>query len=705
MLRTRIMLIALGIVAVIVGLFAYSVWLRDQAARTEQDEFRLASIQQAWDLVTDAAVAQTKIRTLESIDSASLISGIVESDQALLQAVLGHHTEQMIGSTNLVRLDVYSDDDDLLFSSDPSYFAANLLGAVQPPPLDDAETITGIRITDGYTLGLSVDPIEDDGRRIGTTVIAVDLAPSLDLLGNLLNADIIVLDRSGSPLASSAADAYATLLDQVDSVLPQLIEGGVDDATLELASTTAIDAGGGRSGMVVAVRDITEETEQRQLAVFAVLFWALLIALVPLGLLWLYLNRAFRPLADAIEALTQLSRGRTDHYAELRSGDDEIGQITGAIEVFRQHSLQIERNADLEERRQRRQARFIRRQMATLSETLDEEQQASAMQDLKQIERMGSASSQDGQPPEFSDQLGLIGVALERMTARVRSQQRAMNDLIAELREALEMKTRLISLEQELEVARHMQENILPRSFPDLPGFTIAAQMRAAKEVGGDFYDVFQIDERRVGIAVADVSGKGIPAAFFMLITRTLLKAMALEGLGPARTVQRLNELLSSENEEMMFVTLFYAELDPVERRLTYANCGHNEPILATSNTRAKPLATTDGMALAVFDGLTFEESAIDIEPGDRLVMFTDGVTEAFDSEDRMFSDERLISLVDSLAEPDASVMLADILSAVDQFSGDAPQSDDITIIVLSAVDPSMAAAASERTEGAAAAQ
>ncbi|MEM7442336.1 MAG: PP2C family protein-serine/threonine phosphatase [Pseudomonadota bacterium] len=691
MLRTRIMLIAVGIVTLIVGLFAYSVWLRDQASREEHDALRMALIDQAWELETNAATEQAAIQTLEILNNRIVIDAVTEDDQALLQAALGRQIEELIAEGAVVRLDIYSPDADLLYSSDPAFFAADLLGEIQTVPLEGDETVSGVRVNDGQILGILIAQLAANDERIGSAVISVDLEPSLGSLADLLDAHFVALDRSGAPLDSTAAEVFAPLLENIDPTQAQLIEGRLDDATHELTTTIAIDAGGGRGGTIVAIRDISELAAQRDLALLATIFWTLVLALVPLGLLWLYLSRSFRPLADAIDALTQLSKGRTDHYVELTSGADEIGQIGRSIEIFRQHALQIERNADLEERRRRRQARFIRRQMATLSETLDEEGQASALEDLQQIEEMGTIAGQNGRDaPEFSDELGLIGVALERMTTRVRTQQQAMNELIAELREALQMKTRLISLEQELEVARRMQQNILPRSFPELSEFTIAAQMRPAREVGGDFYDVFQLDDERIGIAIADVSGKGVPAAFFMLITRTLLKALALEELGPARTVARLNELLSAENEDMMFVTLFYAELEPAKRQLTYTNCGHNEPILVSTNEDAKPLATTDGVALAVFENLSFDERQITMTPGERLVLFTDGVTEAFDEGGEMFSDDRLLNLLSKNGEHDASTLLADILSAVDRFSGEAPQSDDITVIVLSAVDSDM---------------
>jgi phosphoserine phosphatase RsbU/P len=707
MLRTRILLIALGIVTLIVGLFGYGAWLRERAAENEHDRLRLALMGQAWALVSQAAIDQTAALTLGLFDHQQLIEAIRQDSQAQVLGVLGRPLEEAVATTDLVRFDLYSAEADLLFSSDAIYFASRLFGTDQPVPLDRTTTLSGIRINDDQVQGLSVVPLFDGDQRVATAVITIDLTPGLALLADQLAADVVVLDRSGAPVQDLGANAYATVLKDIDPVRPQLVTQRLDDKTLELTTAIAVDVGGGRSATVIAIQDISTTAGQGTLAVLVTVFWTLLAALVPLGLLWLYLSRAFRPLDDAIDALSQLSQGRTDHYAELRSGDDEIGQIGRAIEVFRDNTLQIERLADLEERRRRRQARFLRRQMTSLGQTLDEEGRASAMEDLRQIELTGAesdpAAGQDA--PAFSDQLGLIGIALERMTARVRSQQEDMNALIAELREALALKTRLISLEQELEVARQMQQNILPRAFPALPGFTLAAQMRPAREVGGDFYDVFRIDDRRTAIAIADVSGKGVPAAFFMLITRTLLKALALEGRGPARTVARLNELLSGENEEMMFVTLFYAELDPLERRLTYANCGHNEPILVSGGS-AVPLPSTGGVALAVQDDLAFEERTIEMAANSTLVLFTDGVTEAFDSDGHMFSDHRLIGLLDDLQKhDDASTMLTDILQAVDQFSGDAPQSDDITLMVLSALGHEVAQTASGRQRRVAAAE
>ena len=199
MLRTRIMLIAVGIVAVIVGLFAYSIWQRDQAARDEQEQLRLTMIQQAWDLVSGAAIDRAETRALEGLIDPTLIAALEESDRALMQAILGRRITEAIDATDLVRLDIYSSNDELLYSSDPAYFAADLLGTAPRTPLDGEEQISGIRVSGGRVLGLSVVPLFDAGEQLGTAVVTADLSASLAELDSLLGADIVVLDRAGAP--------------------------------------------------------------------------------------------------------------------------------------------------------------------------------------------------------------------------------------------------------------------------------------------------------------------------------------------------------------------------------------------------------------------------------------------------------------------------------------------------------------------------
>jgi sigma-B regulation protein RsbU (phosphoserine phosphatase) len=695
MLRTRILLIAMAILLLVIGLVVYGAWLRDQLGRAEREELRLESLAQSWQAFGRSAIERATAVLEARLETTGALAAVANRDATLLAGLESVLVGGGSAGSRLLRVDLYDADGELVFSTDRSYFAEHLLGLGEPLPLQTEERLIGTRAGDETLRGLAVVPLQGVAEgaateaRLGTLVVVLDLAPAIDAMARAHDAGIVVLDRAGIPLRSTGGVPDVALPADFDHTRRMLAERVHDTGRLSFASVLAVDVGGGRSATLVVVEDVSSTAEARRFTDLAWLLGIGLAGLLSLLLLWFWLRRAFEPLDEAVEALRQLAAGRTDHYAELTSGDDEIGDISRAIEVFRQNALELERNADLEERRRRRQARFIRRQMATLSETLDAEAQASALQDLRQIE----AASADDAPSlgdgdtRFSDQLGLIGVALERMTARVRSQQQALSELIDELREALEMKTRLISLEQELDIARQMQQNVLPRRFPATPGFEIAATMQPAREVGGDFYDIFEIDAHRVGIAVADVSGKGIPAAFFMLIARTLLKAIALEGAGPGKTLVRLNDFLCGDNEETMFVTLFYGELDSRTGRFVYANGGHNNPLLATPGEPVTPLPSTDGMALAVFEQQSFAERTITLASGQTLLLFTDGVTEAFDPAGGMFGDDRL---ADVLAAPasdaengTARALLETILDRVEHFCEGAPQSDDITLIVI----------------------
>ena len=725
MLRTRILLIAMAILLLVIGLFTYGAWLRDRLGQAERDALRLDGLAQSWHQHGNAVLERVTAVIEAQIAATGAIEAIGDRDSGLLNALYRDLAEDLADDASLVRIDLYATDGNLLFSTDPSYLALHLLGEGEPLPLQADERLFGSRVVGDSLRGVAVVPLHDDqvpddddgaASRIGTLAVILDLAQELQVMARERDAAILVLNRAGAPVLATGsllggavapsdaalvpADWLAILPDGFDQTNPTLEEVATEDGRFELASVLAVDVGGGRSATLVLARDISRLAEQRRFADLAWLLGAVLLGMGPLLLLWVYLRRAFEPLDEAVDALRQLADGRTDHYAELSSGEDEIGDIGRAIEVFRQNALALERNADLEERRRRRQARFIRRQMTTLSETLDEAAQASAMADLQQIEAAadahgggdGDSGSGDAGGSRFSDQLGLIGVALERMTARVKSQQQALSELIDELREALEMKTRLISLEQELDIARQMQQNVLPRTFPATPGFEIAAMMQPAREVGGDFYDIFQVDAHRVGVAIADVSGKGIPAAFFMLIARTLLKAMALEGGGPGKTLARLNDFLCGDNEETMFVTLFYGELDSRSGRFTYANGGHNHPFIVADGAPPLPLPTTEGVALAVFDQLSFAEHTVTLAQGQTLVLYTDGVTEAFDEEGQMFGEARLATLlattVADAGSGTAEAVLQAILGSLEAFCTDVAQSDDITLIVIAGRDP-----------------
>ena len=254
---------------------------------------------------------------------------------------------------------------------------------------------------------------------------------------------------------------------------------------------------------------------------------------------------------------------------------------------------------------------------------------------------------------------------------------------MAEWREALEARDQLVALQNELDVARGMQQSILPTRFPQAPGYTVYGKMQAARNVGGDFFDVIQLNDGRIGLAVADVSDKGVPAALFMMSSRTLLKGAAIGLAFPSEVLREVNDLLLEDNEGSMFVTVLYAVYDPSNRNLTYANGGHNSPLVVHADGVSALLPLTDGIALGIVPGLPYQQNTVTLSPGDTVIFYTDGVTEAMNGEEEQFGLDPLSEFFQANPPQDPEQATAAVFEAVNSFAGDTPQSDDITCLVL----------------------
>ena len=254
---------------------------------------------------------------------------------------------------------------------------------------------------------------------------------------------------------------------------------------------------------------------------------------------------------------------------------------------------------------------------------------------------------------------------------------------MAKWREALASRDKLVSLQHELNVANNIQRAIMPTSLPVSKAYQISGAMEPARQVGGDFYHVERFEDGRVALIIADVSDKGVPAALFMVLTRTLIKGIIRDKPDPGKTLREVNELLRDDNETQMFVTLFYGLYDPKKGTLVYANGGHNPPLLARANGKPEVLPMTGGVALGLVSGLEYAESSVTLKSGDSVIFYTDGVTEAVNSEDEEFGMDRLYEVAAANVGADAEKLNRAVFDAVNGFTGDAPQFDDITCLTL----------------------
>ncbi len=256
------------------------------------------------------------------------------------------------------------------------------------------------------------------------------------------------------------------------------------------------------------------------------------------------------------------------------------------------------------------------------------------------------------------------------------------------MREALRTRDELVAIRRELGVAARMQESILPTVFPTDPRFEIHASMTPALEVGGDFYDFFRLEDDKMGIVMADVSGKGVPAALFMMVSRTLMKGTAIGEADPATAVGEVNRLLVESNEESMFVTLFYATFNPRSGRLAFANGGHNLPYVVRKDGSVEQIDIDSGIVLAVLPGFDFPGGSIELEPGDVVFFYTDGITEAMNEDGEEFGDDALAQILAQFAGSNAEGFSRKVVEAVRVHAGEAPQSDDITCLCLRYASP-----------------
>ncbi|RRR72163.1 MAG: GAF domain-containing protein [Candidatus Viridilinea halotolerans] len=239
-------------------------------------------------------------------------------------------------------------------------------------------------------------------------------------------------------------------------------------------------------------------------------------------------------------------------------------------------------------------------------------------------------------------------------------------------------------LEEELRVAREIQTALLPATTPKLPGWQIEAAWRSARIVGGDFFDFWRLEERQtLGFVIADVSDKGVPAALFMAMARSLVRAAALDGSPPDLALTRANRWISRDSESGMFVTIFYAILDPASGQLDYCVAGHNPPLHYRAADATLHALRTPGIALGVLDEVTLHAATTHLAPDDILVCYTDGVTEAIDEEEHEFGVERLRTIIQHNHRATAAKLKHTILSALAQHSHGQPTFDDVTLVIL----------------------
>jgi sigma-B regulation protein RsbU (phosphoserine phosphatase) len=297
----------------------------------------------------------------------------------------------------------------------------------------------------------------------------------------------------------------------------------------------------------------------------------------------------------------------------------------------------------------------------------------SAYGDLKNIRRAMNLGAYDfvTKPIDFED----LEVTIQKTLREIEN-----------LKLAALAQEKLISLHRELNAAFDIQQSILTKNFSVFKkknNFEIYAEMNPANEIGGDFYDFFLIDDTHLGLVIGDVSGKGMPAALFMAISRTLLKAIALKSKSTDECLNQVNFLLSQDNPKNMFVTLFYGVLDISTGELEYSNGGHNPPCLLSADGELEFLNEHRTSALGVIEDLKYQSGVAHLKSGQSLILYTDGITEAADKNFNEFSNDRMKKYLRKNTNLSSKEIIKGMIKEVNDFAAGAPQSDDITMMVI----------------------
>ena len=278
--------------------------------------------------------------------------------------------------------------------------------------------------------------------------------------------------------------------------------------------------------------------------------------------------------------------------------------------------------------------------------------------------------------PASRDEIGSLTHSFQEM-------QEALKEYIANLAATTAAKERI---ESELKIARAIQMNFLPKKFPPLPAgdfVEISAVLEPAREVGGDLYDYFLVNDRHLFFMIGDVSDKGVPAALFMAVTKTLLKGLTEVGLEPAQIFAKVNRELAAENDALMFVTAFCGILDLETGELAYSNAGHNPPLLLRPGQEPRWLALPEGFFLGVFENTVYRTQRVRLQPHDLILAYTDGVVEAVDVHQHLYTNDRLVTTVQGAPANSADGLVKSVMDSVATFARGVPQADDITVLAL----------------------
>jgi phosphoserine phosphatase RsbU/P len=676
-IKSRITLMVLAVVLAMWGVLGGAIWAREQETTQRYYGALLQTQQVAWTRQEAEALGLLRETVSQLVEQTEWLAAWRNQDKARMASLLASVVKDRPGW----RADVYDSRRALVYTSSVALDTAPLIESGWiARALAGSSKVDGLSQVSRSQYQWVVARRFGSGSQAAVFALGWDVATRLSEISQMLDAQSLMLNMRGREVAGLQSGIWQKLGANVSVHQSQVVALSGAQGQRWLGSVLPLRGPDSRQvGALLSLRDVTAVAAADRRAAWSTAFVGGLLLLFTGIAVFAYLRRVVSPLERSVGVLNALAQG--DLRAALDDVDeapkDESGQIARGVAQLRMEMLNLQMLRDERVRTRQQQERLIRTELKHLAESLDESSRVEILQALNPQARTGKEASEGGDN-ELAELAGILG----RMSGLVTSQQGRLVGLLKELQASMGKQALLVSLQQELEIARSMQLSILPRVAPAIDAVDVAAVMVPAKEIGGDFYDYFLIDEHHLALVVADVSGKGVPAAFFMAISRTLLKANALFLQRPAAVLSQLNEQLCAENEQMMFVTVFFAVLDLRSGEVAYVNAGHNPPVLREQGGAISLLPSGQNMALAVMEDLPYTEGRLCLAQGDILVLYTDGVTEATSAEGTLYGEAALLDVVARESNSVAQLPNA-VLNSVRQFEAGVAQADDITCVAL----------------------
>ena len=581
LLRTRIVLIfSLATLALLIAV-AVPLWIVQGLAEEALSTARQEAQEAAWKAGLADAATPYEILSYQLTSDPAALDAVQKGDAPATIRLLSNAQQR----GRVTRMDILTPEGRLFASSagmaadSPMIDTTNLRNRVaQDPWLGGVEASADgkvqVVVTSAFPGGFFV-------------TVAAPAEPVLQALARRGDRSLFLIDRTGGMLLSTDPAGWPLLAAARASSGNQPAELFRDGRTYSVNSTPLLNTAGIEIATLVFVQDATAAAQRRSLVLLTTGSAALLVFAALLMALYGFTKGALDPLSEITRVIRAMAAGDAMVSADIPDRRDEVGAIAGAVEVFRRDIVTLARNRVTETLRQAQQQALIRREMVNLAGMLEEDEREELLADLRGME---AASSESGTA---------LAEGFKGMAARVVAQHRKLADLLAErtrdleiVRQALDERAQLSRLRQELEVARHLQLSSLPQVFPPFPDrrdFEVYAAMEPAKEVGGDFYDFALLGGDRLALMIGDASGKGVSAAMFIAMGRSILRSAIVRGASPGQALALANSTLAVENHTMMFATVFVGVLDLRTGWLTYSSAGHNPPYLVTPAGRGHP--------------------------------------------------------------------------------------------------------------------